>query len=132
MVLPADDTQLDPFVDADDIADVAVAALAEAGHAGQVYELTGPRLLSFPGAVAEIAEASGREITYVPVSPEDYVAGAVDEGVPAEVAAYLASLFTEVLGNDAFVTDGVQRSVGRPPRDFTDYAIRTAATGTWT
>ena len=132
VVLPADDTQLDPFVDADDIADVAVAALAEAGHAGQVYELTGPRLLSFPGAVAEIAEASGREITYVPVSPEDYVAGAVDEGVPAEVAAYLASLFTEVLGNDAFVTDGVQRGLARPPRDFTDYAIRTAATGTWT
>jgi uncharacterized protein YbjT (DUF2867 family) len=68
----------------DDIADVAVAALTEPGHAGRVYELTSPRLLSFPEAVAEIARASGREITYVPVSVEEYAAGAAEFGVPAE------------------------------------------------
>jgi uncharacterized protein YbjT (DUF2867 family) len=132
LVLPAFDSQLDPFVDTDDIADVAVAALTEPGHPGQVYELTGPRLLSFPEAVAEIATASGRDITYVPVSVEDFAAGAAEHGAPAEFVDLEAHLFRDVLGNGAHVTDGVQRALGRPPRDFTDYATRTAATGIWT
>jgi uncharacterized protein YbjT (DUF2867 family) len=131
VVLPAD-AQLEPFVDADDIADVAVAALTEPGHAGQVYELTSPRLLTFADAVAEIASAAGREIRYVPVSLEDYAAGAADQGVPAEFVGFLTYLFREVLGNNPYVTDGVQRALGRPPRDFADYAADTAATGVWT
>ena len=132
VVFPADDGQLDPFVDADDIADVAVAAFTEPGHAGQVYELTSPRLLSFPEAIAEIAKASGRDITYVPVSVEDYATGAAEHGVPAELVEFLTYLFSDVLGNKAYVTDDVQRALGRPARDFTDYASRTAATGIWT
>jgi uncharacterized protein YbjT (DUF2867 family) len=132
VVLPADDGQLDPFVDADDIADVAVAALTEPGHAGHVYELTSPRLLSFPEAIAEIAKASGRDITYVPVSVEDYATGAAENGVPAGLVEFLTYLFSDVLGDKAYVTDGVQRALGRPARDFTDYVSRTAATGIWT
>jgi len=132
VVLPALGVQLDPFIDADDIADVAVAALTELGHAGQVYELTSARLLSFPEAIAEIAKASGRDITYVPVSVEEYAAGAAEHGVPAELVEFLIYLFSDVLGHNANVTDGVQRGLGRPPRDFTDYATRTAATGIWT
>jgi uncharacterized protein YbjT (DUF2867 family) len=132
VVLPATDAQLDPFVDAADIADVAVAALTEPGHAGQVYELTSPRLLSVPQAIAEIAKASGRDITYVPVSVEEFAAGATEQGVPAELVDFLSYLFSDVLGNRPHVTDGVQRVLGRPPRDFTDYAARTAATGIWT
>ncbi len=132
VVLPALGGQLDPFIDADDIADVAVAALTEPGHAGQVYELTSPRLLSFPEAIAEIAKASGRDITYVPVSVEEYAAGAAEHGVPAELVEFLIYLFSDVLGHNANVTDGVQRGLGRAPRDFIDYATRTAATGIWT
>jgi len=131
VVLPAFDGQLDPFVDADDIADVAATALTEPGHAGQVYELTSPRLLDFPEAIAEIARASGRDITYVPVSVEEYAAGAAEFGVPAEFVDSLTYLFSDVLGNKAYVTDTVQRVLGRPPRDFTYYATRTAATGIW-
>jgi uncharacterized protein YbjT (DUF2867 family) len=131
VVLPAD-AQLDPFIDADDIADVAVAALTEPGHAGQLYELTGPRLLTFADAVSEIAEATGREIRYHSVSIEDYAAGAAEHGVPAEVVSLLTRLFSEVLGNSAYVTDGVQRALGRPPHDFADYAAETAASGVWT
>jgi uncharacterized protein YbjT (DUF2867 family) len=131
VVLPAD-AQLEPFIDADDIADVAVAALTEPGHAGQLYELTSPRLWTFPDAVAEIAKATGREIRYIPVSLEDYAAGAAEHGVPHEFVGFLTYLFGEVLGNNPYVTDGVQRALGRPPRDFTDYAAETAATGVWT
>jgi uncharacterized protein YbjT (DUF2867 family) len=132
VVLPAGDGRLDPFVDADDIADVAVTALTEPGHAGQVYELTSPRLLSFPEAVAEIAKASGRDITFVPVSVEEYAAAATEQGAPAELVDFLTYLFSDVLGSNAYVTDGVERALGRRPRDFTDYARRTAATGVWT
>jgi uncharacterized protein YbjT (DUF2867 family) len=132
VVLPADDGQLDPFVDTDDIADVAVAALTEPGHAGQVYELTSPRLLSFPEAISEIAKATGRDIAYVPVSAQDYAAGAAEHGVPAELVDFLTYLFSDVLGNNAYVTDDLQRALGRPARDFADYATRTAATGIWT
>jgi uncharacterized protein YbjT (DUF2867 family) len=131
VVLPAD-ARLEPFIDADDIADVAVAALTEPGHAGQLYELTSPRLLTFADAVAEIAQAADREIRYIAVSVEDYAAGAAAHGVPAEIVALLTRLFSEVLGNNAYVTDGVQRALGRPPRDFAAYAAETAASGVWT
>ena len=68
----------------------------------------------------------------MPVSVDEYAAGAAEHGVPAEIVEFLTYLFSDVLGNDAYVTDGVQRGLGRPPRDFTDYATRTAATGIWT
>ncbi len=131
VVLPAHDGQLEPFVDADDIADVAVAALTQPGHAGQVYELTSPELVSFPEAVAEIAKASGRDITYVPVSVQDYAAGAAEHGVPTEFVDFLTYLFREVVGVHDYVTDGVQRALGREPRSFRDFALRTAETGVW-
>jgi uncharacterized protein YbjT (DUF2867 family) len=131
VVLPAGD-EPEPFVDADDIADVAVAALTDDRHIGELYELTSPRLLTFAEAVGEIARATGREIRYVPVSIEEYAAGAAEFGVPADFVEFLTYLFSEVLGRSAYVTDGVQRALGREPRDFSAYARETAATGVWT
>ncbi|WP_236788790.1 NmrA family transcriptional regulator [Amycolatopsis sp. GM8] len=132
VVLPVGDTP-EPFVDADDIADVAVAALTEDGHAGRLYELTGPRLLSFAGAVAEIAAATGRTIRFKPVSIDEYRSMLTEYEVPADVVQLLSYLFTEVLdGRNASVTDGVRRALGRESRDFGDYARETAATGVWT
>jgi uncharacterized protein YbjT (DUF2867 family) len=130
LVLPAGD-EPEPFVDADDIADVAVAALTDDRHIRQVYELTSPRLLSFRAAVDEIAEATGREINYVQVSTEEYEAVMAEEGVPVEFRSFLNYLFGEVLGHNAYVTDGVQRALGREPRDFSEYARDAAATGVW-
>jgi uncharacterized protein YbjT (DUF2867 family) len=122
----------EPFVDVEDIADVAVAALTEDGHAGQLYELTGTRLLRFDEAVAEIAEATGRPVRYVAISNEEFMDGLAQVGIPDDVRSLLAFLFTEVLdGRNAYVTDGVQRALGREPRDFADYARRTAAAGVW-
>jgi uncharacterized protein YbjT (DUF2867 family) len=131
VALPAGDMP-EPFVDAEDIADVAVAALTEDGHGGQLYELTGPRLLTFEEAVGEIAEATGRKIRYVPVSVEQYASMLAEHDVPAEYVWLLTYLFTEVLdGRNAHLTDGVRRALGREPRDFADYARETAATGVW-
>jgi uncharacterized protein YbjT (DUF2867 family) len=129
--LPAGDVPT-PFLDADDIADVAVAALTGEGHASQLYELTGPRSLTFAEAAAEIAEATGREIRYVPVSLEEHAAEAAGHGVPAEVVELLTYLFAEVVDcRNANTTDGVRRALGREAKDFSDYARETAATGVW-
>ena len=67
----------------------------------------------------------------MPVSVEDYAAGAAEYGVPAEFVEILTYLFGDVLGNSAYVTNTTQRLLGRPPGNFTDYATRTAATGAW-
>ena len=131
LALPAGDAG-EPFVDADDIADVAVAALTEDGHAGEVYEVTGPRLLTFAEAVGEIARASGRDLRYTTIGIEDFGAGLAAEGVPEEEIGLLSYLFTEVLdGRNAHLTDGVERALGRPPRDFADFAWAAAANGAW-
>jgi uncharacterized protein YbjT (DUF2867 family) len=131
VVLPSGDVP-EPFVDADDIADVAVAALTEDGHAGQLYELTGPRLLTMEEAVGEISRATGREIRFVPVSLEEYEAVLAEADVPPEFLSFLTYLFGEILdGRNASLTDGVWRAVGREPKDFADYARDAAATGIW-
>jgi uncharacterized protein YbjT (DUF2867 family) len=131
VVLPAGDIP-EPFVDADDIADVAVAALTEEGHAGELYELTGPRLLTFAEAIGEISRAVGRKIRFVPVSVEEYASVLAEQYVPEEFVWLLTYLFSEVLdGRNAYLTDGVQRALGRDPRDFADYARDAAATGIW-
>ena len=131
ITLPAENIP-EPFVDADDIADVAVAALTEDGHAGQIYEVTGPRMLTFKEAVAEIARASGREIEYIQISHEEFAAGIAESGAPDDIAWLLDYLFSTVLdGRNAYVCDGVQRALGREPTDFADYARRIADSGVW-
>ncbi|MGP4096579.1 NmrA family transcriptional regulator [Nonomuraea sp. KM90] len=122
IALPATDVP-EPFLDVEDIVDIAVAALAQEGHAGRVYELTGPRLLTFAQVAAELSAATGREITFVPVTTDEYIASAVSHGVTPEEAAGLSHLFTEILdGRNASITDGVHQALGRPARDFADFA----------
>ena len=131
ITLPAGDIP-EPFVDVDDIADVAVAALTEDSHAGQIYEVTGPRMLTFAEATQEIAHASGREIQYAQIPSEDFAAGIAESGAPDDIAWLLDYLFSTVLdGRNACVCDGVQRALGREPTDFAEYARRIAASGVW-
>jgi uncharacterized protein YbjT (DUF2867 family) len=131
IALPAGDVA-EPFVDLDDVADVAVALLTGEAPAGAVYEVTGPRLLTFHDAAEEISRATGREVRYVPVTAAEYAAAATGHGVPAEEADGLADLFARVLdGRNAHLTDGVRRALGRTPADFADFARAAAATGVW-
>ena len=131
IALPAGDVP-EPFVDAEDIADVAVAALTGDGHAGAVYELTGPRALTFGDAAGEIARAAGRPVVYLPVSAAEYREAALAAGVPAEEVEPLTDLFTRVLdGRNSATSGDVARVLGRPARDFADYAAATAPSGVW-
>ncbi len=127
LALPTADA-VEPFVDADDIADVVTAALTDDRHIGRTYEVSGPRLLSLHDVAAELSEATGREIRYTPVSLDDYRRLLAENGLPAE----FADLFRLILdGRNASVTQGVREALGRPPLDFTEFARKTAATGVW-
>ncbi len=131
VALPAGDVA-EPFIDVDDIAALVVTALTERGHEGQLYEVTGPRLLTFAEAVDEIASATGRHIRYLQVPPGAFAAGLAAEGVPEEYIRLLDYLFSTVLdGRNEHVTDGVRRALGREPGDFRDYARAAAATRVW-
>jgi len=122
----------EPFADADDIADVAVAALTEDGHVGQLYEITGPRLLTFADAVAEIAQATGRDVRFETVPMQGFADELARQGVSADEAWLVEYLFGEVLdGRNESVGDGVQRALGREPRDFSDYVRATTPAGAW-
>ncbi|MGW1787294.1 NmrA family transcriptional regulator, partial [Streptomyces sp. NPDC002143] len=129
--LPADDGK-EAFVDADDIAAVAVAALTEGGHARRTYELSGPRLMSFADAVADIAHATGRDIRYTPLTAEEYTTEQRAHGVPEEWIQLTVGLDAHVRsGGLSSVTNDVEKVLGRPARDFADYARTAAAQGAW-
>ena len=114
----------------DDIAEVAVAALTEPGHAEKIYEVTGPRLMTFADIASELSKVSGREIAYVQIPHEAFISGLVDSGAPKEVIWLLDYLFSTVLdGRNAYLTDGIERALGRSPKDFSNYAREVAATG---
>ncbi|WP_232073930.1 Rossmann-fold NAD(P)-binding domain-containing protein [Spirosoma aureum] len=122
----------EPFIDADDIADVAVTVLTEAGHTNQLYELTGPRLLTFEEAIREIATATGQPIQYEQISDEAYVAALTEYGVPNEYITLLTYLFSEVMdGRNATVANGVEQVLGRKPTDFAEFIHKTVASGIW-
>ncbi|GAA3293957.1 NAD(P)H-binding protein [Streptomyces cinereospinus] len=124
----------EPFVDLRDVAEVVVAALTAGDrYAGQGIDVSGPRLLTFGAAVAEIARATGRELAYRPVPAAEYGARLVRSGEPPEAAELLVEVFETLLdGRNAHLSDGVQRVLGRPPRDFAEFAAEAAAAGAWT
>ncbi|MFB9907652.1 NAD(P)H-binding protein [Allokutzneria oryzae] len=129
--LPAGDGAAS-FVDAEDIAAVAVAALTEPGHAGQTYELSGPRALTIAEAAAEISRATGHGIRYVPLVPEEFTAELVADGWSTTDAEDFADAVAPIRrGMDSHISDGVRRSLGREPRDFTEFVDSAAAAGAW-
>jgi uncharacterized protein YbjT (DUF2867 family) len=129
LALPGGDTR-EPFLDAEDIADVVVAALTDERHVGELYELTGPRLMTLGEAAAELARAIGRPVEYLPVTADQYAEELMKSGFPAEEARPIADLISDVLdGRNAYLADGVERALGRPPRDFWDFARNAAEQG---
>jgi len=128
---PADGVR-EPFVDADDIAEVATAVLQGAAPSGVVHEVTGPRLMTFEEATQEVATATGRPIDYRLLTTEGFVEELVTAGLPPEEAEGVGGLFADVLdGRNESATDGVRRVLGREPRDFATFAAAAAAEGAW-
>lgn len=130
IAMPAGDVR-EPFVDVDDIADVAVAALTEARHAGQLYEVTGPQLLSFSDVAATLSSVLGKPVRYQPITLDQFHSAL--SGIGGEM---VADVFTEIAretldGRNEWLGDGIQRALGRAPRSFETFCRAAAATGAW-
>ncbi|WP_194890982.1 NmrA family NAD(P)-binding protein [Catenulispora pinisilvae] len=131
LAFPAGEARLS-FIDAEDIADVATAALTADGHRGQVYELRGPRSIGFGEAADLIAKASGKPLQYLAITPEAFLEQQLSRGVPQQVAERMTHLMTiDSTRVPDGPTDGVERALGRAPRRFEDFVIAAAATGCW-
>ncbi|MFV1981992.1 MAG: SDR family oxidoreductase [Thiohalomonadales bacterium] len=131
LVVPVGDIK-EPFIDAEDIADVVFAALTDEKHKNQIYEITGPALMTFREVIHEIAVTTNRNIDFQQVSMDDYVALLSQAEVPGEFITLIKYLFTEVLdGRNSHVTEGIKLALGREPRSFHSYAQVTAETGIW-
>jgi uncharacterized protein YbjT (DUF2867 family) len=130
LALPAGDVR-EPFVDADDIADVAVAALTEDHHQGQVYDVTGPELLTFTEVASVLSRFTGRAITYQPISLTAFHDG-LEQTLGPDFAKMMTDLCAEVFdGRNARLGDGVERALGRKPRDFEGYCRAALDAGFW-
>ncbi len=131
LALPQGET-LVPFVDTDDISDVVVEALLKDEHIGQIYELTGPRLINFKQVVAEISAATGRNIQFQPISMEAYKAMLEQFQLPADYVWLIEYLFSNVLdGRNSSITHDIEKVLGRKPKGFNQYVIETVKTGVW-
>lgn len=131
LVLPAGAT-IEPFIDADDIADVVVATLTEPGHREKVYEVTGPRALTFAQCVEEISATLARPVKYRSIPVDQFMDALRQEGVPEDMQWLLHELFTVVFdGRNSEVMPGVQEALGRPARDFKTYVQNTVESGVW-
>lgn len=129
--LPAGDVK-EPFIDVEDIADVAVMSLTHKKHIGKIYELSGPRALSFSEVAEELSRVSGRDIRYKNISIEQFIKDLQLQQLSEEMISLMVYLFTEVLdGRNSHVATGVQQALGRTARDFSEYSRKAAATGVW-
>ncbi|WP_033959418.1 SDR family oxidoreductase [Psychroserpens jangbogonensis] len=132
VALPQADVKV-PYVDTDDIADVAVVALINKEHNGKIYQLTGPRVLTFKDVIKDISEVTGRDIAFTPIALPAYTKVMKQQGVPANFIWLVEYLFSEVLGNpnNSEITNDIENVLGRKPKDFSEYIKETAATGIW-
>jgi len=131
ITLPGGDIR-EPYVDVEDIADVIVAALTETGHAGEVYEVTGPRAMTLNEVAEEISAATQRHVNYLDIPHEGFLSALKQSGMPEDLLWLMDYLFSTVLdGRNSEVQDGVQRALGRGPRDFGEYARETSKQDYW-
>jgi len=132
VALPQADVKV-PFVDTEDIADVAVEALLNEKHNGNIYQLTGPRLLTFKDVVEEISEATEREIIFTSISLAAYVKAMKEQGIPENFVWLVEYLFSEVLGNPIIseITNDIEKVLGRKPIDFSEYIRETIHARIW-
>ncbi len=131
LILP-EPKSVEPFIDVDDIADVAVAAIVRPELHNQLLEVTGPELLSFDHCIQVISEASQRDIGFQTAPISVYLAESKAQGLPEDIAWLINELFVNVLdGRNAQTTSTVEHVLDRPAKAFSDYVKATVLTGVW-
>ncbi|MGW7681227.1 NAD(P)H-binding protein [Kribbella sp. NPDC054772] len=125
-------TGAEAWIDTNDVGDVMTAALLDESYAGQTLEISGPRTLTMTEIADELTKVTGRPISYVDLDPEAHVAELIEQGLTPEDADAVRDLFAVIRNHRSeYVSDGVEKVLGRPARDFSDWARETATTGVW-
>ena len=131
LMLPAGDIS-EPFIDVDDIADVAVATLTRPELRNRLFEVSGPRALTIAQCASEISEAVGYPVEFIPITVDEFIQAMRDQGLPEETLWLMRELFTVVLdGRNSNPARGVEEALGRPATDFSEYLRKVMATGAW-
>ena len=131
LMLPAGDTA-EPFIDIDDIADVAVATLTRPELRNRVFEVSGPRAMTFAECVEAIAGVTGYPVKYTQISLERFLDDLRAQGIPDSLLWLMRELFSVVFdGRNSKPASGVEEALGRPATDFSEYLRKAAATGAW-
>jgi len=132
VALPLSDVLI-PFVDANDIAEVAATVLLDDSYNGDIVEVTGPELINFKDVVNMIAKASNRSLNFHDITLQQYVEGMKQQQIPGDVVWLIEYLFSHVLTNpnNQLVVNDVERILGRKAKSFSTYAEETAKTGIW-
>ena len=131
LALPAGDT-VEPFIDADDIAEVAVATLTRPQLRNRVFEVSGPRAMTFAECVAAISRAAGYPVKYTQIPLDTFIDGMREQGAPDMLLWLMRELFTVVFdGRNSTPASGVEEALGRPATDFETYLAKAMASGAW-
>jgi uncharacterized protein YbjT (DUF2867 family) len=132
VALPMSDVLI-PFVDADDIAEVAATVLLDDRYNGEIIEVTGPELVTFKDIVDTIAQVNDMKLNFYDISLEQYVEGMKQMQLPSDVVWLISYLFSHVLTNpdNQKVTHDIEKVLDRPAKKFRTYVEETAKTGVW-
>jgi uncharacterized protein YbjT (DUF2867 family) len=118
-------TGREPFVDVADVADVAAAVLAGQGFDGATLGLSGPEAISFAEAAGVLSAASGAPVRFTDEPDAEHVARLRAAGTPDGYIEWRMAMLGGIRrGADAYLSDGVQQVLGRPPASFADWARR--------
>ncbi|WP_436928118.1 SDR family oxidoreductase [Halosimplex amylolyticum] len=121
LFVPAGDGETS-FVDARDVAAVAVEALVDPVHENRAYDVTGPEALSYGDVAAVFSDVLERDVEYASPGLVEFVTTATHRGVSLPFALVQAVVYTTArLGLAGRVTDDVERVLGRPPRSLADF-----------
>ena len=122
-----------PFVDVNDIAEVAAKVLLDDTYNGEIIEVTGPELITFRDIVKIIEKTSNRRLNFYDITLEQYIDGMKKMQIPNDVVWLIEYLFSHVLTNpkNQLVVNDVERVLGRKAKSFLEYAQETAKTGVW-
>ncbi|MBF8151586.1 NmrA family NAD(P)-binding protein [Winogradskyella sp. F6397] len=132
VALPMSDVLI-PFVDTNDIAEVAATVLLDDTYNGEIIEVTGPELFTFKDIVNIISRTSNRKLSFYDITLEQYIDGMKQMQIPNDVVWLIEYLFSHVLTNpkNQLVVNDIERVLGRKAKTFLEYAQKTAETGIW-
>lgn len=127
VIAPVGDSA-EPFIDVEDVAEVAAHVLAKGVAVGEALDLSGPAAITFEQATRILSDVTGQEIVFRDQTDEDHVAALRAAGTPEEYVRWRMAMLGGIRsGADAYLSDGVSRVLNRPATEFGTWARREAA-----